>query len=61
MYGFLVPTGGHQIPLNIYNTAAYNAAWHRLVGGNYIGMMIGAPSYINRPVYVTIEYTKTTD
>lgn len=65
IYGFLARDEGNRIPLTMYVNDLYTSyigVWYRrTTDGNYIGMIVGGSGTLNKPVYVTIEYTKTTD
>ena len=64
MYGFLMRDNGSRMMLLMYINDSQTgniSIWHRRNDGNHIGMITGGSANLNKPVYVTVEYTKTTD
>ena len=65
MYGFLMRDNGGRMPLLMYINDSQTgniSIWNRRNNdGNHIGMITGGSDNLNKPVYVTVEYTKTTD
>lgn len=59
IYGFVEYTKKNLPPINIYLTSTnYIGTWFI---NNSIQVCIGGPGWANKPIYITLEYTKSTD
>ena len=59
-YGFVKITASSQVlPLNFYFTNEYNVATYCTDGTGKINMKVGSNAYLNCPVKIVLEYTKS--
>lgn len=54
--GFFIVESGETRPLNLSNTAITHQ-----ISSTSVGMSVGVSTYVDRPLYAILKYTKTTD